>query len=50
MDSRKSNKPNKKWGTELNKEISSEEFQMAEKQLKKFSTFLIIRKCKSKQP
>jgi hypothetical protein len=30
MDSRKSNKPLKKWGSELNKEFSHEEYQMAE--------------------
>jgi hypothetical protein len=35
MDSRKSNNPVKKWGTELNKEFSTEEYQRAEKYLKK---------------
>jgi hypothetical protein len=30
--------PLKKWGTELNKEFSTEEYQMAEKHLKKCST------------
>jgi hypothetical protein len=30
MDARKSNIPIKKWGTELNKEFSTEEYQMAE--------------------
>jgi hypothetical protein len=34
MDSRKSNNPIKKWGTELNKYFSTEEYQMAEKHLK----------------
>ena len=29
MDSRKSNKPLKKWGSELNKEFSHEEYKMA---------------------
>jgi hypothetical protein len=33
----------KKWGSELNKECSPEEYQMAEKHLKKCSTSLIIR-------
>jgi hypothetical protein len=35
MDFRKSNNPVKKWGwgTELNKEFSTEEYQMAEKHL-----------------
>ena len=48
MDSRKSNNPIKKWDTELNKEFSSEEYQMAEKQLKKCSTSLIIREIQMK--
>jgi hypothetical protein len=43
MNSRKSNNPIKKWGTELNKEFSTEEYQRAEKHLKKCSTSLIIR-------
>ena len=34
LDSRKSNSPIKKWGTELNKEFSIEEYRMAEKHLK----------------
>jgi hypothetical protein len=29
VDSRKSNNPIKKWGSELNKEFSTEEYQMA---------------------
>jgi hypothetical protein len=35
LDSRKPNNPIKKWGTELNKEFSAEEYRMAEKHLKK---------------
>jgi hypothetical protein len=35
VDSRKSNNPIKKWGSELNKEFSPEEYLMAEKHLKK---------------
>jgi hypothetical protein len=34
LDSRKPNNPMKKWGTELNKEFSTEEYQMAEMILK----------------
>jgi hypothetical protein len=37
-------------GLRAKKEISPEEYPMAEKLLKKCSTSLIIRKCKSKQP
>ena len=43
MDSRKSNNPIKKMGSELNKEFPPEEYQMAEKHLKKCSASLIIR-------
>ena len=35
VGSRKLNNPIKKWGSELNKEFSPEEYRMAEKQLKK---------------
>ena len=48
MDSRKSNNPIKKWGTELNKEFSTEEYQMVEKHLKKCSVSLIIREIQIK--
>jgi hypothetical protein len=43
VDSRKSNNPIKRWGSELNKEFPPEEYQMAEKHLKKCSTSLITR-------
>ena len=35
LDSKKSNNPIKKWGSELNKEFLPEEYRMAEKHLKK---------------
>jgi hypothetical protein len=35
LKSRNSNNTIKKWGTELNKEFSTEEYRMAEKHLKK---------------
>jgi hypothetical protein len=43
VDSRKSNNPIKKWGSELNKEYSPEQYGMAEKHLNKCSEPLIIR-------
>ena len=43
MDSRKSNNTIKKWGSELNKEFSTEEYQRAEKHFKNCSKSLIIR-------
>ena len=35
LDPRKLNNPIEKWGTELNKEFSTEEYRMAEKHLKR---------------
>jgi hypothetical protein len=48
VHSRKSNNPIKKWGSELNKEFSPEEYQMAEKNFKKCSASLIIREMQIK--
>jgi hypothetical protein len=48
MDFRKSSSPIKKWGTELNKEFSTEEYRVAEKHLIKCSTPLIIREMQIK--
>jgi hypothetical protein len=48
LDSRNSNNPINKWGTEINKEFSTEEYRRAEKHLKKFSTSLIIREMQIK--
>jgi hypothetical protein len=49
VDSRKSNNPIKKRGSELNKEFSPEKYRMAEKHLKKCSTSLIIREMQIKK-
>jgi hypothetical protein len=48
MDSRKTNHPIKKWHTEKNKKISTEEYRLTEKHLKKCSTSLIIREMQIK--
>jgi hypothetical protein len=48
VDSRKSNNLIKKWGSVLNKELSPEKYQMAEKHLKKCSASLIIRELQLK--
>jgi hypothetical protein len=49
LDSRKSNNLIKKWGSELNKEFSPEEYQMAEKHLNKCPASLIIRELQIKK-
>jgi hypothetical protein len=43
------NNPIKKWGTELNREFSTEESLMTKKHLKKWSKYLVIGKYKPKQ-
>jgi hypothetical protein len=48
VDSRKSNNPIKKWGSELNKEFSPEGYGIAEKHLKKCSASLIIKEMQIK--
>jgi hypothetical protein len=48
VDSRKLNNPIKKWGLELKKEFSPEEYRMAEKHLKRCSASLIIREMQIK--
>jgi hypothetical protein len=50
VDSKNSNNPIKKWGAELNKEFSPEEYRMNKKHLKKCSASLIIREMQIKQP
>jgi hypothetical protein len=48
VDSGKLNNHITKWGSELNKEFSPEEYRMAEKHLKKCSASLIIREMQIK--
>jgi hypothetical protein len=48
LNSRNSNNPIEKWGTELNKVFSTEEYRRAENNVKKCSTSLIIREMEIK--
>ena len=48
LNTRESNHPIKKWGTELNKTFSIEEYGMADKHLRKWSTSLAIREMQIK--
>lgn len=49
LGTKKTSNPTEKWGTtDLNRECSKEERQMAEKHLRNFSTCLVIRKIQIK--
>ena len=48
LDTKRTNNNKKKWSTDLNRELSTEESKMAERHLRKCSTFLAIREMQIK--